>query len=82
MSNQMTKLSTRNAKNTIVELVIIVRIVVTHKLPQFEDVNPAVKLLPFLASRENLRRKENPEQPFQQQAYLQKSTSQIQTFAE
>jgi len=46
----MTKLSTRNAKNTIIELVIIVRIVVTHKLPQFEDVNPGVTLWPFLAS--------------------------------
>jgi len=61
----MTKLSTSNAKDTIIELVIIVRIVVTHKMLQFEDVNPAVTLWPFLASRDNLRRKENPEQLFQ-----------------
>jgi len=40
MSNRMTILSTRNAKYTIIELVIIVRIVVTHKILQFE-VNPA-----------------------------------------
>jgi len=53
----MTKLSTRNAKDTIIELVIIVRIVVTHKMLQFEDVNPTVTLWPFLASRDNLRRK-------------------------
>jgi len=38
MSNRMTKLSTRNAKDTIIELVIKVRIVVTHKVPEFEDV--------------------------------------------
>jgi len=44
MSNRMTKLSTENAKDTIIELVIIVRIVTTHKLPQFEDINPAVTL--------------------------------------
>ena len=63
----MTKLSTRNAKDTIIELVIIVRMVVTHKMLQFqfEDVNPAVALWPLFAYRDNLRRKENPEQPFQ-----------------
>ena len=44
MSNQMTKLSIKNAKDTNIELVIIVRIDVTHKLLQFEDVNPAVTL--------------------------------------
>ena len=65
MSNQITKLSTRNAKDTIIELVIIVRMVVTHKMLQFEDVNPAVTLWPLFAYRDNLRRKENPEQPFQ-----------------
>jgi len=48
----MTKLSTRNAKDTIIELVIIVRIVVTHKMLEFEDVNPTVTLWPFLASRD------------------------------
>jgi len=31
----------------MIELVIIVRIVVTHKLPQFEAVNPGVTLWPF-----------------------------------
>jgi len=67
----------RNAKDTIIELVIIVRIVVTHKLLQLEDVDPAVTLWPFLASRYNLRRKGNSEQSFKQQAYLHESTSQI-----
>ena len=47
------KLSTRNAKDTIIELVIIVRIVVTHKMLQFEDVNLAVTLWLFLASRDS-----------------------------
>jgi len=58
----MTKLSTRNAKDTIIELVIIVQIVVTHKLLQFADVNPAVTLWLFLTSRDNLLRKANPGQ--------------------
>ena len=43
----MTRLSTKNAKDTIIEPVIIVRRVVTHKLLQFEDVNPAVTLRPI-----------------------------------
>jgi len=55
----MTKLSTRNAKDTIIELVIIVRIVVTHKMLQFEDVNPGVTLWPFLASRDNFAQENN-----------------------
>ena len=58
----MTKLSTRNAKNMIIELVIIVRIVVTHKMLQIEDVNPAVTLWLFLTSRDKLLRKANPGQ--------------------
>jgi len=53
----MTKLSTRNAKDTTIEIVIIVRIVVMHKLLQFEDINPAVTPWPLLASRDNLCRK-------------------------
>jgi len=61
----MKKLSTRNAKDTIFELVMIVWIVVTHKLLQFEDINLAVTLLTFLTFRNNLRRKENLEQLFQ-----------------
>ena len=65
MSNRMTKISNRNAKDTIIEVVIIVRIVVTHKLFQFEDVNLAVTLWPFLASRDNLCWKGSLEQPFQ-----------------
>jgi len=40
----MTKLITRNAKDAIIEVVIIVQIVETHKPLQFEDVNPAVTL--------------------------------------
>jgi len=81
MSDQMTKLRTRNAKDTIIELVIIVRIVMTHKLLQFEDVNPVVTLCPSRASRDNWRRKGFPEQPFQYQAYLYESTSQIHSYA-
>jgi len=60
----MTKLSTRNAKDTIIELAIIVRIVVTHKLLQFEDVNPAVTLWPFLASRNNFAQEKSPRAAF------------------
>ena len=60
----MTKLSIRNAKNTIIELVIIVRIVVTHKMLQFEDVNPAVTLWPFLASRDNFAQEIDPRSAF------------------
>jgi len=60
----MTKLSTRNAKNLIIELVIIVRIVVRHKLPQFEDVNPAVTLWPFLASIDNFAQENDPRAAF------------------
>ena len=37
MSNRMTKRSSRNAKDTIIKLVMIVRIVATHKLFQFEN---------------------------------------------
>jgi len=54
------KNSARNAKDTISELVIMARIVLTYKLLQLEDVNPAVTLS-FLASRDSLR----PEQLFQ-----------------
>ena len=50
MSNRMTKTSIRNAKETIIKYIIIVQTVVTHKLLQFEDVNPTVTLCPFLAS--------------------------------
>ena len=60
----MTKLNTRNAKNTIIEVVIIVRIVVMHKLPQFEDVNPAVTLWPFLASTDNFAHDHDPRAAF------------------
>ena len=35
-------------------------IVATHKLPQFEDVNPEVTLWPFLASRDNFAQEKNP----------------------
>jgi len=60
----MTKLSTRNVKDTIIELVIIVRIVVTHKLPEFEDVNPGVTLWPFLAPRDNFAQENNARAAF------------------
>ena len=56
----MTKLSTRNVKDTIIELVIVV----THKMLQFEDVNPAVTLWPFLASRDNFAQENNPRAAF------------------
>ena len=59
MSNRMTKRSSRNAKDTIIKLVIIVRIVATHKLFQFENVNPAVTLWPFIASRDIFAQKKN-----------------------
>jgi len=65
MSNQMTKLSTSNAKDTIIELVIIVHIVVTRKVLKFEDVNPGVTLWPFLHPETILRKKIMLEQPFQ-----------------
>jgi len=58
----MTKPSTRNAKDTLIKLVIIVRIVATHKVLQFEpqDVNPVFTLWPFLASRDRFSQEKNP----------------------